>query len=241
LLDQDVIARGAIDFVRRVAAAGRAHVLHVEGVFEREHDAVHRHFLEVGIAPVLRVQRSGGFQRVGQMPEIFADRRRAFRQRPERRMPVEVALAGDRALAADVQRRQRVHLARIRDAGDHAILLLDRRIGCRLLHAAEFERPAFIFVEIRKEVGGRQRFGWELHRGPAAHRAVRRRDIGAVLRHELARNAVECTHARKIVLDDFDAGRLAAADRVVQFRDRGFFELEGHSVVSFRPLTRSGP
>ena len=63
-------------------------------------------------------------------------------------MPVEIAAAGDRALAANVERRQRIDLAGVRLADGHAELLQDIRIGGGRLHAAEFERRAFVFVEI---------------------------------------------------------------------------------------------
>src|SRR5438067_2509238 len=70
---------------------------------------------------VARVERAGGFERVGQLAEKFADRRRTGRKRPKRRMTVKLALAGDRTLAADVQRRERVELAGIGLADDHAV------------------------------------------------------------------------------------------------------------------------
>ena len=139
------------------------------GVLEREHDAVHRHLLEIGIAPVRGVELGGPLERIGQPAEDLAHRRRAGRQRPVRRMPVEVAAAGDRALAADVERRERIHLAGIGDADDHAELLLHGGIGGGRLHAAEFERRPLVLVEI-----GQQRRGLDGLRREAQRRAVAR-------------------------------------------------------------------
>ena len=151
LLDQHVVARRKIDVVARVAAAGRAHVLGVEGILEREHDAIHRHRFEVGIAPVRGVELGRALERIGKVAEILAHRRRAGRQRSERGMPVEFAAAGDRALAPDVEGGKCIHLAGIRDADDHSELLLDFGIGSGRLHAAEFERWPLVLVEIAAE------------------------------------------------------------------------------------------
>ena len=69
LFDQDVIARREVDVVGRVAAAGGTHVGGVERVLEREHDAVHRHRLEIGIASVGGVELGRALQRIGLMAE----------------------------------------------------------------------------------------------------------------------------------------------------------------------------
>src|SRR5204862_6302103 len=125
--------------------------------------------------------RGGGFQRVGRVTEHLADRRRAGRQRPLGRGTVERALAGHRALAADVERGERVELPGIRLAGDHAVLLLHRGVGGGRLHAAEFERRTLVFVEIGEDRGGRDGFGRETQWRAGAHRAGRLGDAGAVL------------------------------------------------------------
>ena len=65
LLDQHMIARRKIDVVARVAAAGGSHVRGVERILEREHDAVHRHLLEVGISSIGGVELGGALKRVG--------------------------------------------------------------------------------------------------------------------------------------------------------------------------------
>src|SRR5665213_1201565 len=45
LFNQNMIARRKIDIVARVAAASGTHILSVERILNREHDAIHRHFL----------------------------------------------------------------------------------------------------------------------------------------------------------------------------------------------------
>jgi MFS family permease len=57
-----------------VAARRRAHVLGVERVLEREHDAVHRHLIERGVAAVLRIEFGGAFERIGIVAKHLADR-----------------------------------------------------------------------------------------------------------------------------------------------------------------------
>ena len=107
-----------------------------------------------GFRPILGVEFGGAFQRVGLLAEHLAYRRRAGRQRSERRVPIEVAAAGDRPLAPDVECAECVDLPGIGDAGDHAELLVHRRVGRGGLHAAEFQRWAFILVEVRQNRGG---------------------------------------------------------------------------------------
>src|SRR5918996_481216 len=68
----NVIARGEIDVVARVAAARRAHVLRVERILEREDDAIHRHLLEVGMASIRRIELGGALQRVGKSAKFIA-------------------------------------------------------------------------------------------------------------------------------------------------------------------------
>ena len=94
-------------------------------------------------------------------------------------MPVELAPAGDRTLAADVERAERVELAGVRDADDHAVLLLHRGIGGGRLHAAEFERRALVLVEIGQDRRGLDGLGREAQRRARAHRARSPRATGA--------------------------------------------------------------
>ena len=226
LPDQHMVARREIHLVGGVGAAGRAHVLRVERILEREDDAVHRHRLEVGIGAVLGIELGGALQRVGLLEEHLADRRRAGRQRPLRRMAVERALAGHRALATNVDRRQRVDLAGIRDAGDHAELLLHARVRRGRLHAAIFERRSLVPVEVGQHVRDLDRPGREGQRRAAAHRAGRRRHRQAVLGDQHAGRAVIGAHPVDIALDDLDQRDLAGADRGVHVVDRRFFEHE---------------
>jgi hypothetical protein len=236
LLDQHVVARREVDVVGGVAAAGRAHVLGVERILERERDAVHRHLLEIGIAPVFFVELGSGFQRVGQMAEELAHRRRAGRQLAQRRVTVEIALAGHRALAADIDRGQRVHLVRFGNADDHAELLLHFGIGRGRLHTPVFQRRAFVLVEIGQDLVGFDGLGREAQRLFAAHRAGRRGDVGAVFGDQRARWPVIGTDAVDIALHDGDAGCLPRLDRLVQLIDRRLFET--NFVQAFRPACR---
>jgi hypothetical protein len=86
--------------------------------------------------------------------EHLADGRRAGRQWSLRGVTVELASAGDRAFAADVERGQRVQLPTILDTGYHAVLLLDVGIGCGRLHPAEFERRTTVSIEVRQDGRG---------------------------------------------------------------------------------------
>src|SRR5205085_6568052 len=127
-LDENMVARRKVDVVGGVTPRGRAHVLGVERILEREDDSVHRQFVERRIAAVTGVERRGGFERIGEVTEFVTDRWRVGRKRPKRRMTVKLALAGDGTLAADVEGCQRAELTGIRLAGDHAVLLLHRVI-----------------------------------------------------------------------------------------------------------------
>src|SRR6516165_3465726 len=79
LLDEDVVARRKVNVIGRVAAAGRAHVLGVERVLERKHDAVHRHRLKVWVAAILRIELIGALQGIWLPAEELAYRRRIRR------------------------------------------------------------------------------------------------------------------------------------------------------------------
>ena len=65
-----------------------------------------------------------------------------------RGMQIEIAAAGHRAFTANVECGQCIDLAGIRFTDSQPELLLHRRIGRGRLHATEFERWTFIFVEI---------------------------------------------------------------------------------------------
>src|ERR1700676_2456995 len=151
LLDQQMVPGREIDIVGGIASAGGAHVGGVERVLEREHNAVHRHLLKIGISPVLRIERGGTLQCVWLLPEKLADRRRALRQRSFRGVKVVLAFAGNRTLAADVEGTDRVDLPRIRLAYDHAVLLVHGWVRGGRLHAAELERRSPVLVEVRQD------------------------------------------------------------------------------------------
>ena len=145
-------------------------------------------------------------------------------------MPVVIALARHGALAPDVQGGEGVHLARVRDSDDHAVLLLDLGVGRGGLHAAELERRACVFFQIGPVVGGLHRPGGKLDRRAAAHRAPGFRNGRAVF-----------GDAREVSLDHLDARRAAGANRRVQILDARFFEAERPAPVlhdeSFRVVS----
>ena len=129
----------------------------------------------------------------------------------------------------------RVELAGVRDADDHAELLRHVGLGGGRLHAAEFERRAFVLVEIGQD--GRRLHGLrrELQRRAGAHHAGRFGNRRAVLRHQHAGDAVVGAHAGEIVLHHRDHGGPARPDRRVQVVDRRLFETKrlrpGHRLV----------
>jgi len=166
------------------------------------------------------------------MPEHLAHRRRAGRQRPIFRRAVERAAAADGPLAPYVQRRQRVHLPRVRGAGDHAVLLLHRRVGPGRLHPPELERRPGVAVQIRQDRGRRHRLLRKPQRRAAAHGPHRLRHGRAVRRQEHAAHAVIGPHAREILAHDVHAGRAPLPDSAMQRLDGGFFHAEwrlGHA------------
>ncbi len=224
LLDKHMVARRKIDVVAGVTAAGGAHVLGIERVLEREHDAVHGHRFEIRVAPISGIKLSRPLQRVGQVAEEFADRRCAGRQWPLRGVAVEIAAAGYRPLAADVERGKSIDLAGIRDAGDHAELLRYRRIGSGWFHAAEFERRPVVLIEVGQDGRGADGVRGETQPNAGAHRAGGLGHRGAVLGHQHARDAVEGADAVEIVPDDRDASRPSRPDGLMQFVDRRLFE-----------------
>ena len=237
-----MVARREVDVVGRIAPGGRAHVLRIERVLEREDDAVYRHLVEIGVAPVSRIELRGAFESIGQLAEVFADRRRAPRQRSLGGVPVELAAAGHRPFTPDVERRKRVELSGIRDAGDHSELLLYRRIGRSRLHAAKFERRTLVLFEIGENRRGLDGLGREAQRRRRAHRP---RSLGyrsPIFRHEAAAHPVIGPRPVDIMLDDGDAGRAAGPDCLVQLIDRRLFESEwlvvGHR-LALTPLDRS--
>jgi hypothetical protein len=61
-------------------------------------------------------------------------------------MTVELTAAGYRSLAPYVERGKRIHLPGIRNADDHAELLLHTGVGRCRFHAAKFERRPLVLV-----------------------------------------------------------------------------------------------
>jgi hypothetical protein len=141
-------------------------------------------------------------------------------------MPVEIAPACHRTLAADIEGGERVHLPGVGLADDHAELLAHGRIGGGRLHAPVFERRPFIPVEIGQHRGGLDGLRWKPDRLLTPHRTRRLRHRVTILGHEQARDTVEGAHARKVLLHDGKAGRLAVPDRAMQLVDGRFFQAE---------------
>ena len=240
--DEHVVAGGDVDVVARVAPGRGPHVLGVERVLEGKHDPVHRHRVEIGISPVGGVQLGRALEGVGIPAKHFAHGRCAGWQRSLGRMPVEVAAAGDRALAPDVQGGERVELAGVRLADDHPELLLDFGIGRRRLHAAELEGPPLVPIEIGQHGGSRDGLGGKGERGAGAHGARRLGDGFAVLGDEHAGHSVIGPDAVDVVLDDLDARDPAGPDGRVQLRDRGFLQTKWracHRLHRDRPRSAS--
>jgi hypothetical protein len=69
------------------------------------------------------------FQRIRLLAEFLANFRRFRREGSARWMLVEIALAGDGSLAADIEHSQRAHLSGIWNPDNHPELLENGRIG----------------------------------------------------------------------------------------------------------------
>ena len=124
-------------------------------------------------------------------------------------MPVVIALTSNGALAANVQGGEGVHLARARDSGDHAELLLDFGVGRGGLHAPELERRPLVFVQIGEDVRSLHRLGRKTKRGASALRARSFGNRRAVFGDEHAGDAVVRADALQVAFHDFYAGRAA--------------------------------
>ncbi len=118
-------------------------------------------------------------------------------------MRVERAFAGHGALAADVQRLERVDLARIRHPHAHALLLQDGRIGDGALHAAEVQRQAGVLREIRERSSRPRRCASETRaacrraRSLARAQRVRRRPSRAPCKRRCRPARARCTPRRR--------------------------------------------
>jgi hypothetical protein len=139
-------------------------------------------------------------------------------------MLVELAPAGDRAFASDIQRADPVDLAGVGNANDHAELLLHLGVGGGRFHPAELQRRTFVFVEIGQD--GRRFHGLrrEFQSRAAADHAGRFGNRRTVIGHQHAGDAVVSADAGQIVLHHRDDGSCARPDRRVQIIDRRLFE-----------------
>ena len=214
---------GEVDVRRRRGP----HVLRVEDVLEGHGDAVHRERGQVGVSAVQRVQLDRPLEGVRLLPEGLAGGGAVRGELPRRGMLVAGALAGHGALAAQVQRAERVHLPRAGDAGHHAVLRLHVGIGERGLHAPQVQRDAGVTVEVRKDA--RQRHGGrgEADRRPGANRTARRGHRRAVDGDELRARAVVGPGPVDVGLHHALASDSAALDRAVDPLDGRLLDPEG--------------
>jgi hypothetical protein len=139
-------------------------------------------------------------------------------------VPVEIAAAGHRAFAPDVQGPESIELAGIGLSCDHPILLLHSGVGSRRLHTAEFEGRSRVLVEFGQYRRGLDRLGREAQRRHRAQRAGRFWDERAILGDQYACDPVIGPRALNVVLNHGDAGHLPILDRLMQLVDRRFFE-----------------
>ena len=128
---------------------------------------------------------------------------------PERRMLVELAPAGDRALAADVERAERVELAGVREcrrscrtaaarSGSEAVASMRPNSSGGPLYLSRSGRMVEAFTVCVGNFSARA----------GAHHAGRLGNRRAVLRHQHAGDAVVGAHAGEIVLHHRDHGGL---------------------------------
>ena len=221
-----MIARRKIDVVPGVGGAGRPHVFRLKGILEREWDAIHWELRQIRVAAVLRVQLRGALERVGLLAKFLADRRRPSRQRAARGVPVTIALTRHRSFTAEVERGQRVHLAGIRRAHGHAVLLLHLRIRGGRFHAAELNRRPGVPIEVGQEQRDRHRLSREFDWLAGADGTTRRRDRFAVAGYEAIARVVVGAGALEVRLDQPAAGDLPLLDGTMDVGDRRFHELE---------------
>ena len=224
--DDRRVPRRSIHRVGGVGPARRAHVGRVEDILERDRGAVHRHPVQVGIPAVQRVELGRPLERVGLSSKRLAGGGAVRGQDAVRRVRVALGLAGHRALAAQVERAQRVELARVPHADDHAVLLLDAGVRPRGLHAPELDRQPPVVVVIRQNLAHRHGGGGELDGGAGPYGAPARRNPSPVRGDELRADAVVGPRTLDVGLDHLHTGRFARPDRALNAPDGGFFDLE---------------
>jgi hypothetical protein len=149
-------------------------------------------------------------------------------------MPVPVALAGRRALAADVDHAERVHLAGIGDPDGHAVLLHHLGVGGGRLHPPELDGRPLVLAEVRQHGTGRER-----QRRAGADLSGRLRDVCPVGGDQGVADAVVGSGAIEIGLDHADARGAALLDGLVDARDRDFLDAEGR-LLRVQPAAGGG-
>ena len=227
LVDQNMVARRKIDVIGGITAPRGAHVDGIERVFEREGHAIHRHGIEIGIAPEFGIEFGSALQSIGEMAEHLANRRRPLGQRPERGMQIIIAAAGHRSFAADIEGGQRIDLPGLRHADDHAILLHDRGVGGGRLHPAEFDGRALIEIVIGQHIAHRHGLRRKSQRRTGAHRALDLWHVLPVFGHQKAADPVIGPRPRDGLGDNLHQRGFTCFDRCLQPVDCRFFDPEG--------------
>ena len=141
-------------------------------------------------------------------------------------MPVELTLAGDGTLAADVKGGKGIHLVCIGDTHDHAKLLIHLRVRCGRLHPPIFEWWPCVSVEAGKNRRRLDSSHREIERRPRARQARRCRDWCAIFGQQRASDTVEGASALDVALDNSDAGRSPRTDRLMEAVDGCLFQTE---------------
>ena len=208
----------------RVVAAGAAHVGRVVPVLPDEGDAVQRILREIRFRAVLLVELRRALERIRLLPERIA----GFRTRSRQSAGGGIApgFAGHGALAANVQRLDRIDAAGVRNADAHAPLLLHARIRHRRLHAPVLDGQTCVLIQIRNERGRLDGLSRERDRRATENSAGRGLDRLAVGRHERGARAVVRLDAVDVRLHHALAGDLAVLDRLVRAGDRRFLDAE---------------
>ena len=215
-----------VDVVCCVAAAGRAHILGVEGVFEGKGDAIHGHGFQVWVGPVLGIQFRRPLQGVRKPAEVLAHRRRARWQWPLGGMTVVISLASNRPLPSDVEGGQRIDLAGLLPGDNHSVLLLYRRVGRGGLHAAELQGFAPVFVQVRENLRRCHRVRGKPDWFAAPNCAGGLGYGSAVLGDQYAGRPVIGPYPVNVTLYNFHAGRLAGLYGRMELCDGCFFQPE---------------
>src|SRR5437588_3735256 len=141
-------------------------------------------------------------------------------------MFVELAFAGDRAFASDVEGCERIDLASVGDADDHAKLLMHVGVRRRHFHAPVLERRPDISFQIGKKCRSFDGLRREAEGRSSPNCSGRWRDWAAILGQQRTGDAIEGAGAFDVVLDNYDARGSSRTDGLMQVLDGCFFQTE---------------